>query len=182
MPSLAIHLDRFTFSRQDRLLFDTNVWFFIEGPQNPDRPDRKVDVYSHALERILAAGSRLFLDPLVLCEFVNLCARHSCLLDTGTRDLFKAYRDSDAFLPRAKEIAATVRRIAKRCTPVDCSFSTFDLTELVDEFLQQRPDVNDQLIARVCRANDLTLVTDDADFAQLNVTILSANSRYFSQQ
>ncbi|MHB1004074.1 MAG: PIN domain-containing protein [Chloroflexota bacterium] len=181
MPSLAIHLDRYTFGRQDRLLFDANVWLLLEGPQDPGRRDQRVGVYSGALARILMAESKLFLDALVLCEFVNVYARYYCEMDTGQRgrDYFKTYRDTEAFRPRAEEIAAAVRRIAKRCTPVDCPFGTIDLAELANEYSAQRPDVNDQIIAMVCRANDLKLVTDDADFADLDVRVLSANYKYF---
>lgn len=61
------------FNRNDKLFVDTNVWLYLYGPQKPKA--RVIDTYSSMLKRILAAGSRIYIDVLVVSEFINTCPR-----------------------------------------------------------------------------------------------------------
>jgi len=68
----------YTFSASDELLLDTNVWLLIYAPHSLD--DSRVAVYSQALADILAAKSRIYIDVLIVSEFIN---RYVQLTDDG---------------------------------------------------------------------------------------------------
>ncbi len=69
MAISAEEIGKYVFKATDELLLEANVWFFVHGPHRPGDP--KAYVYSGALARILAARSRIFVDVLIISEFVN---------------------------------------------------------------------------------------------------------------
>jgi predicted nucleic acid-binding protein len=73
MPGSAEEISNHTFQATDELLLDTNVWFFLYGPHRPGSP--QAAAYSGALARILTANSRIYVDVLIISEFVNRYAR-----------------------------------------------------------------------------------------------------------
>ena len=70
MPSDALHLKDYRFASDDELFLDANVWLLIHGPQKPGRHAR-TDNYSTAFRRMLEAGSRIYIDVVVLSEIIN---------------------------------------------------------------------------------------------------------------
>ena len=65
---------QYTFTPEDRLFLDTNVWWYIYVPQKP-KATRQVDIYSQALRDIHEARSRIHIDVIVVSEFINAYAR-----------------------------------------------------------------------------------------------------------
>jgi len=171
-------VDSHRFSPRDRLFFDTNVWLRIHTV-GYDPNDQNVKAYSSAFRRCLDAGGPIFVDVIVLSEFVNRYARwrFETQPDAQRVNAFKAYRNSSAFKPVAKEIADACRRILNICQRLDDPFCVVDPEELLAEFETGKVDLNDQLIARLCAAQNLTLMTDDGDFGGAGVPILTANRR-----
>jgi predicted nucleic acid-binding protein len=62
-------IERHNFSRKEQLFLDANIWIYVYGPQGPN--DRKNRIYSSALANILRANAAIYIDVLVLSEFVN---------------------------------------------------------------------------------------------------------------
>lgn len=178
MPETAYRIDRYQFSAADSLLFDANVWLFIYSPQY--RPtDQRAMLYSAAYKRILEVGCRIFLDALVLSEFVNAVARwalNSLPPECKPRD-YKAFRKSPAFKPVAKSIVDACRRIVAVSTSIETGFTSLDLDFLFGQYEKGRCDFNDQLLIQLCRREGLTLVTDDGDFRAGGLRIVTANRR-----
>jgi predicted nucleic acid-binding protein len=175
--SNAIDVRSHTFSRADSVFLDTNVWLYLYGPQVPN--DWKSRVYSRALADMLAAGSTISVDVLVLSEFVNRFARIE--FETGKPvhglDDFKAYRDSEHFSPVVATIAAALRGILFSARCVDTEFHLLDTALFIQDFERVPGDFNDQVLAELCRRRSWMLVTHDGDFAKLDVTLLTANRR-----
>jgi len=73
MAKSAEEIGKYVFQADDELLVDANVWFFLYGPHPPGSP--KAALYSGALARILAAKSCIYVDVLIISEFVNRYAR-----------------------------------------------------------------------------------------------------------
>lgn len=178
MAAAITAVDSHRFSRRDRLFFDTNVWLRIHTV-GYDPNDQNVKAYSSAFRRCLVAGCPIFVDVIVLSEFVNRYARW--MFETQPEPQrakgFKSYRNSSAFKPVAKEIADACRRIMGVCKRLDDPFCQVDPEELLSEFETGKVDLNDQLITRLCAAQNLTLITDDGDFGGVGVPILTANRR-----
>jgi predicted nucleic acid-binding protein len=157
---------------------DANVWLLLYGPQYSDSGDQRVKTYSAALKSILAAKCQVFIDVLILSEFINVSARFAYnILPTATRPKFKDFRKSQAFVRVAQEIAVACRKVMAICSPLDDGFATLDAAKLLSDYGTAQFDFNDQVLALLCETRQLKLVTDDADFSNQKLTILTANRR-----
>lgn len=177
MANGALDITQYTFSATDELLLDTNVWMFVHGPVGPGR-SAQVALYSGALARILDAGSHMYIDVLILSEFINSYARlmHNIVrFNPGIPRDFKRFRASAMFKPIAQDIALAVRRVLKNCEQVDSGFDMLDIDALVSEYEQGNSDFNDLVITDLCKRRGLTLITDDSDFKGSALTVLTAN-------
>ncbi len=170
---------QYSFSASDRLFFDTNVWLHLYGPLSFS-PDPRAKAYSAAFKIILQKKCKIFLDVLVLSEFVNVIARHRYYVrfpNPNSRPKFKAYRNSAAFNVVAKEITQACRRMSSESQYIDTDLSTFDVEELYRKFEGGKADFNDLALSELCTRQNLTLVTDDGDFQGHGLTILTENRR-----
>jgi len=179
MTSEVEEIPSHRFVPEERLLLDTNVWWFVYGPSKPS--DKRAEVYSKALNDILKAKSRIYIDVLILSEFINRYARFQYNLLPDRPAAFKHFRRSTHFGPVALGIADSVRRILRNCTRIEDGFETVPIEALIDEYANGNSDFNDQILAALCRKEALTLVTDDSDFGGQGIRIITANPRLLSR-
>ena len=176
------------FTSTDRLFLDTNIWIYVYGPQSsnpdPDELNKKLAAtYSDMLRRIMAAGSQVYIDVLVVSEFINRCAKinwkHS---KKGAHEDFKAYRNSDAYTLVATEIAREIKRILKLCLLIEDHFKTLTIDASIREYAEGYSDFNDQIITELCKRKELMLITHDGDFKRKRqeIPILTANRKLLS--
>jgi len=178
MPGTVGRLSTYRFRETDRLLLDANVWLFLYSPQYSPT-DRRVSIYSAALKGALAAHCQIFIDALVLSEFINAWARfmyNKLHASTKPKD-FKTYRNSSTFRPVAKGIADACRRILDYAARIDCEFASLNIDAVLSGYEAGRADFNDHVLAELCNTKQLTLVTDDADLKGLTLNILTENKR-----
>ena len=129
-------IDLYDFTQTDALLIDANIWLYIYCPQ-AQRDDISPN-YSNALAKILKAKCSVFLDVLILSEFIN---RYSRLRKRPSDPrAFKSYRQSAAFRSVAKEIANAVRRILKHCKCVESGLTSVDINSLLTDCESKCPD------------------------------------------
>ena len=172
MRNSAEDIRSYVFKPTDELLLDANIWLFVYGPSKPG--DRKVAVYSRALDKILRAKSRIYIDVLIASEFINAYARLKYnILNPGVA--FKRFRQSADFKPIAQDVAADVRRVLQHCTRVESGFPALDINALIYEYEKGNSDFNDQVLANLCKSKGLKLVTDDRDFKDRGLTVVTAN-------
>lgn len=165
----------YDFKSSDELLLDANIWLLLYGPQKPG--DRRVAVYSQALSRILSAKSRIYIDVLIVSEFINAYARLKWkLVAPHVRD-FKEFRGSRDFKPVAQDIAADIKLVLKNCMRVEDGFESLAIDALVDEYALGDSDFNDQILTELCNRKGLKLVTDDSDFRGRDISVITANKR-----
>jgi len=175
MTNEIFAVGNYDFSSNDDLLLDTNIWLFIYGPQKPN--DSKVEAYSKALARILTARCKIYIDVLIVSEFINAYARIKWdVLGKPHKD-FKKFRKSQDFKPIAQDIAADAQQVLKHCLRIENGFETLPISSLIAEYALGDSDFNDQIIANLCKEKKLKLVTDDSDFRNRNVLIVTANKR-----
>ena len=178
MSNQVHRIESYTFSSTDFLLFDTNVWLYIYGPQGKQFP-RYRNVYTYAFRRIRSAKSRILLDILVLSEFINAYARffYNNLPSRSKQVEFKTFRNSADFKPVAQEITKKARKILEKCERTESGFESVNLGGILNAYAAGEADFNDQMLAELCRAKSLKLVTHDSDFSSSNLTILTANAK-----
>lgn len=171
----AISVNDYQFKSEDKLLLDTNIWMFVYGPQRPG--DTKTITYSQALAEILTAKCRIYIDVLIVSEFINTYARLKWKLIAPQTKSFKSFRKSSDFKPVAQDIASDVKRVLGCCTRIDNDFDALDIDDVINQYATGNSDFNDQMIAELCKRNGLKLVTDDGDFCCQDVPVVTANKR-----
>lgn len=180
MTHKAEKISGYDFKSSEALLLDANIWLFVYGPQKPNAP--KVAAYSGALKNILAARSRIYIDVLIVSEFINRYARlkWQLLPAAGRGESFKRFRKSAGFEPVAQVIAADVKRVLQHCTRVGSGFESLEIDALVDEYAAGDSDFNDQVLTALCKKEGLKMVTDDGDFKGCGIPVITANKRLLS--
>lgn len=176
MSGNIIDASRYGFSDKDRILVDANVWLYLFGPEPPNSARAKS--YSGVFKRIQLAKSQLFLDVLVLSEFINTYARmqHRILeLDGKVSGNYKTFRDSNEYVPVAEAIYASILQIGKVAKPLDHALTACDLTAVLGAFAKGKSDINDRLIAECCKHHDLALLTNDSDLGDMPIPIFTTN-------
>ena len=165
-----------SFSNSDAFLVDANIWLYLYGPGGTPTSWTAM-TYSGVFARILSAGCSLFLDVLVLSEFINRFARLEMRRLKWASDKFKDFRQSAEYPPVAKSIEEQVNQILIACQPVDHPFSEWNINDLLKDFSGGSLDWNDQLIAENCRNNGFSLLTHDGDFTEGGISVFTANKR-----
>jgi predicted nucleic acid-binding protein len=177
--SKQVHsIESYHFTPGEALLFDANIWLYIYGPPSHISNQYRY-AYTLGLRKIRGSGSRIVLDALVLSEFINAYARffyNKLPIDDKPAD-FKLFRNSSDFKPVAEQIARRARKILDKSEPVKKRFESGGMKSIISEYAEGIADFNDQILAELCRLNDLKLVTHDADFSGSNLTILTANPK-----
>ena len=180
MTPSAVDIRSYAFTGGERLLLDANVWLSIYGPDPTKR--RRSALYQAAFRRMRQAGSQLFLDVIVLSEFINVCARMQFdqKRPSAPRGEFKKFRDSGDFAPVAEETAINATKICCAATRCGTGFDAVDVGSLLVHYARGACDFNDLMLSNICVSRGLTFVTDDADFKGSGHPILTANRRLLS--
>ena len=182
MSSEVVSISSYSFKPEDRLFLDTNIWMFVYGPNSQDESrQEEVDVYSGAFKNMVEAKSKIYIDVLVVSEFINRYARIQFNIQKEEKKQyfknFKRFRQSEEFKPIAKAIADDTKRLLKHCTRIESGFETLNIEAIVDEYSEGKSDFNDQVIAAICKREELRLVTDDGDFADAGISILTLTGK-----
>lgn len=178
MSNQIFTLDGYRFSENEALLFDANIWLYIYGPRRNISEGLK-NTYTLALRRSRGAKSQIFLDLLVLSEFINAYSRlfYNNLPQATKPADFKTFRNSDNFRPVAERIGEYSRRILAKTQRTNIAFESMEMESVIDSYVAANVDFNDLILAELCKANDLKLVTHDADFKGDDLTILTVNPK-----
>lgn len=174
MMSKAQNIEKYDFNSKDKLFLDTNIWLFNFFPQNPT--DKRIESYSIAFSKIIDAKCHIYIDVLVISEFINTCARARWKLIAEDKS-FKQFRNSNAFKDVSNEIADYVRRILKHSSRIESGLEELEIGNLIDEYGAGKSDFNDQIILSLCQRKGFILITDDGDFRGKNIKLLTANTK-----
>jgi len=175
MKNKAFDARSHAFLDSDSILVDANIWLYLLGPASVS--PRWTAVYSGVFKRIDSAGSDLFLDTLILSEFINRFARIEMQRIQPGQSNFKAFRDSNDFQAVAQSIESQVNVMLSLCRPIDHPFSEWNLSDLLKDFSTGTVDWNDQLIVENCRKHSLALLTNDGDFTHGGISVFTANTK-----
>jgi predicted nucleic acid-binding protein len=184
MKNRALDARTHTFTATDAILPDANIWLYLNGPAAATG-SWAVSAYAAIFANVLTAKARLFLDVLVLGEFINRYARMEWeRLDPPDRvtrkrvyRTFKDFRGSPVFPKVAKDIAGQATVIVNACQRLDHIFSQWDMVALLNDYATGHFDCNDQLLVESCRKHGLHLLTNDADFTEGGIPVFTANGK-----
>ena len=179
MKHKAMEVLKYNFTSHDRLFMDANIWFYLDGPQKSKSYWRTT--YSKVFSRILNADSQIYIDVLIVSEFINRYARVRWKVIALHLNTFRDFRNSSHFKSVATDIAADVKRVLEHCSTIESGFATLEVDDLLDEYAHGNSDFNDQVITELCKSNGLTLITNDGDFRSHEIPVLTANKSLLSQ-
>lgn len=170
----------FPFSTHPTLLFDTNVWIMLYDLGRPV-PDYRCGVYSEAFEKAQRHKCQLVIDPIIVSELVNVYLNNEMKVYNRMHPEYpikrvKDFRKTAEYPSVVKVITITVKKIMKQCQLLPPVFELEKILNCgIERFGQHCLDFNDSLIVELCKKNRLTLVTDDGDFRNTDIEILTAN-------
>ena len=182
MSNQVYSLETYDFTSSDTLLFDANIWLYVYGPSRTRSAKILKSKYQRQFRRIRGLKVPIFLDVLVLSEFINAYSRqfYNSLPEARKPADFKTFRNSADFLPLARKIGKQSRKILAKTQRTNIAFESVEMGGIIDAYVAANADFNDLMLAELCKANNLKLVTHDADFQGDDLTILTANSKLLS--
>lgn len=135
--------------------------------------------YARVFNKLLKQKNNLFVDFLVISEVVNRTIKFEyekyLLIKSISKEKlkYKTYRNSEDGINALNDIYIIVKdRILKNFTIIGKSFNKMDIENflLVDEL-----DFVDKATVLLCKENSFVLLTNDRDFKNVDLDILTAN-------
>ena len=174
-----------TYDAGHPVFFDANVWLSLYAPPSGGN-DRWAEVYSSVFERIIANKVPVLMDATVLGEYINRYCRiefqaYAEYRYPDRKRTFKDFRtqDFETYKPIATDAASRVKEMLEIPTlrRINGDFAALDISSMLEEFAEGESDWNDQQIVDLCQRNGCALLTNDADFKDANIDILTCNGK-----
>lgn len=176
----SMDIRKYRFSDKDRLFLDANIWLLIYGPVPRFEKDKFFkNIYSNSFKNMLLNHSKIFVDELVLSEFINAFRQLEFKRIKPEFEWhfgFKSFRRNPEFIKVAKEISLQARKIMNASWRCDSNFNSLDISSILTEFEKGRSDFNDRIYIDLCKKNNFLFVTNDSDFKDSEIQKLTANS------
>lgn len=168
------NISDYKFSSEDKLLFDTNIWFYLIGPR--DNPDKQAQIYFKALDDILQNKSNIFIDVIIISELINRYAKYLAKQRYKIEAAqYERFRESKKFNAITMEVGEALNGIMNISQLVSSCFEKSEVNLMLSNYSRLGKGFNDQILEQTCVANNLTLVTNDIDFKKAKCRILTAN-------
>jgi predicted nucleic acid-binding protein len=150
------------------VFFDANILIYLFWPTGQHSFEKN---YARVFSNLLRQGNNLFVDFLVLSEVINRVVRieHKKLNSTQK---FKDFRNSQNGKDALYDIYIIVNNILKKFNVVGKAFNKQEIESYltVDEL-----DFVDKATVTLCKENALVLLTNDKDFKNTDLDILTGN-------
>ena len=178
MKNRAYDLSSYSFSSDEQILVDTNVWLYLfPAPGNP--PYNFAQQYSTAFANLVSAQAQPILDPMVLSEYLNRYIRIEW--KGGYRDQhyskFKDFRNSPEFPAVASAAEILAKKLLSFCQIHSIPADELNLNLALANFSAGIVDFNDALLVDICKKRSLKLMTNDGDFQDGGIEVLTTNPK-----
>jgi len=177
MKNKAYNLSSYSFSAGEQILVDANVWLYLfPAPSNPHQKFAKQ--YSTAFEKLISAQAQPILDPMVLSEYLN---RYTKIEWNGNYKSqypnYKDFRNSPDFPAVASNVKIFANKILSFCQVHSIQANELDMAQALVDFSSGNVDFNDAIFVDICKQRNLKLMTNDGDFQDSGIEILTTNPR-----
>jgi predicted nucleic acid-binding protein len=156
------------------VFIDANVLIYLFWPTGQHTFENN---YAQVFRNLINQGNNLFIDFLVISEVVNRIIRieHKKI---NPNQKFKDFRNSRDGKSVLSDIFIIVKNdILNHFTMIGKAFNKNEIENFltVDEL-----DIIDKAIVAICIENNLVLLTNDSDFKNSGIDILTGNPRLLS--
>ena len=156
------------------IFFDANVLIYLFWPTGQYSIEQN---YARVFSRLIKQGNKLVIDYLVISEVINSVLRNeNSRIDPDKK--FKKFRDSQEGKAALSDIHIIVKNhILNKFFVIGKAFSKQDIENflVVDEL-----DFVDKTIVSLCKENNFVLLTNDKDFKNTDLEILTGNPSILS--
>jgi hypothetical protein len=166
------------------ILLDTNVWLFVDSPYSR-RDQSIIDKYTKAVSDILKYKNKIILDHIIISEFSNRFIRAAFEIYKNRNNLtqdFDFKKDYKLTLDYTSTIKIICNRIKGYLTFTNTGnllAEKADFLKIIDSYQNFFIDYNDAYTIQLCSKHNYFLLTDDADFKEADINIISGNQKYF---
>ncbi|SFH69660.1 hypothetical protein [Bradyrhizobium sp. cf659] len=162
-----------------RVLFDANVWILVNGFY-PEAAKRRADAYSAAYKQLLDADNTIIVNDYVIGEVFNRCCKME--YDVAKQadpsiPYFKKYRASDDFRSTLESVRDTCLNIVSDCEFVPVGGGHYQIADIVNACFDRCADFSDRVLIAFCAVEQLYVMTDDFDYVNSGLKIITANNR-----
>lgn len=171
--------------RHRPVVFDTNILIYLFGhilPQN----NTLQEVYSSLYKELIINKMKLIITDICILEFVNhiikkdfryYCLNNGIAIEQSNEKIFfKQFKNTEEGKESINYIESTIKnKILKYFNLENINIKVENIT---NSFLYlSKCDFNDLLIASLCKEKNYILCTNDHDFFDLGVDILTENKK-----
>lgn len=161
-----------------KIFFDANILIYLFWASASSSWE---DQYARLYTRLNQQNNNFVVDYIVISEFINRAIRieydYYLIENTLTKSSFsyKDYRNSQDGQEALNDIYLTVTdEILEEFEVVEKSYSKNDLTMMCTA---DNLDFSDKAIVKICNENQFVLLTNDTDFSDSCIDILSCHHR-----
>ncbi len=165
--------------KNKKIFFDANVLIYVFWPTTPD--NTKAKNYLNVFSKLLKNNISMFIDFIVLSEVINRILKIEYNnISNHEKENFKEFRNSI----QGREIISTLyTQIKNKIIPNFSIIGKIFTKENLENFLENFSlDFNDNAIVSICKDNNFILCTNDFDFANEDIDILTANPKFFQKR
>ncbi len=175
MKNKAHNLSGYSFSSGEKILFDANIWLYLfPPPGNP--PQDYATQYSRAVTNLIKANAQPVLVPIVLSEYLNRYCRIEWEGNyKNSFPKFKGFRESLDFPVIAQHAKAYALKILNMSDVCQVDADRPCLEQALSDFSTGTIDFNDALLVDLCKKQSLKLLTNDRDFLNGGIEVLTSN-------
>lgn len=156
------------------IFFDANILIFLYCPMG-NVSEERIGKYSSIFNCLLRQKNILSVNEMVLSELVNRFLRIEFSNKCKNKNEFKRFRNSNDGISAQREIYDIVKN--KILNVFEFRSMEFRKKEIDDMLFVDSLDFNDKLIVNVCKEYDMILLTDDSDYKNSDIDILSSNPK-----
>lgn len=171
------NLASYSFIPDEKILIDANIWLYL-FPAPASSTYRFAVQYSNAFANLIKAKAQPILDPIVLSEYLNRYIRIEWEANYRVYyPKFKDFRSSSDFSEIASSAEDFAQKILTFCDVHSVSADELNLKEALTEFASAGADFNDAILVNICKKRGFKLMTNDGDFQNGGIEILTRNQR-----
>lgn len=151
------------------IFVDANVLIYLFWPTGQYQYERN---YARVFRNLLRQGNNLFIDFLVISEVVNRVVRIE-YQKINPLQKFKDFRNSK----EGKDVLSDIYIIVKNdiLTRFDIIGKTFSRQDIEKCLIVDELDFVDKATVALCKENNLVVLTNDKDFKNVGLDILTGN-------
>lgn len=157
--------DLYEITSEDQVFVDTNILIFLFSPSFVNSHQYQVDKYTTIYQKLLSSQCDLYVNELVISEFINRCMRidfERNFNTDGTKNYKQDYRPSEEYDKTLRIVLNQIKKFLKHIKKLDDDFMNFNVVDTMKSCIKS--DFNDLIIADTVTKNSLKLLSDDADF------------------